>query len=59
MNDNDVVKALEYCANWESDKSCEECPANTYGFSCAMNVAYKMAKVNIVSLMKEGLKENE
>lgn len=33
--------------------------SEAYGFSCAMNVAYKMAKVNIVSLMKEGLKENE
>lgn len=32
--------------------------SDDYGFSCAMNVAYKMAKVNIVELMKEGIKEN-
>lgn len=35
MTDNEIIKALECCANWESDKSCEECPANTYGFGCA------------------------
>lgn len=29
-----------------------------YGFSCAMNVAYNMASVHIVDLMKEGIKED-
>ena len=33
--------------------------SEAYGFSCAMNVAYKMAKANIVQLMKEGLNSNE
>ena len=39
MTDNEIIKALECCAYWESDKSCEECPANTYGFSCANKMA--------------------
>lgn len=32
--------------------------SDAYGFSCAMKVAYRMANVNIVELMKEGIKEN-
>lgn len=40
MTDNEIIKALEGCGNWESDKTCDECPANTYGFGCA----HKMAK---------------
>ena len=39
MTDEQIIKALEYCSYWESDKSCEECPANTYGFSCANKMA--------------------
>lgn len=40
MTDAEILKALEGCSNWESDKTCDECPANTYGFGCA----HKMAK---------------
>ena len=40
MTDNEIIKALEGCGNWQSDKTCDECPANTYGFGCA----HKMAK---------------
>lgn len=39
MTDNEIIKALECCANWQNDKSCEECPANTYGFGCANKMA--------------------
>lgn len=34
MTDDEIMKALECCAYWESDKSCEDCPENTYGFGC-------------------------
>lgn len=33
--------------------------SDAYCFSCAMDVAYRMAEANIVELMKEGLKEHE
>lgn len=47
MNDNEIIKALECCANWESDKSCEDCPANTYGFGCANKRAkYSLDLIN-------------
>ena len=39
MTDNDIIKALECCGNWESAKSCEDCPANIYGFGCAQKMA--------------------
>ena len=39
LTDNEIIKALELCANWESDKSCDDCPANTYGFGCANRMA--------------------
>lgn len=39
MTDNEVIMALECCAYWENDKSCEDCPANTYDFSCANRMA--------------------
>ena len=32
--------------------------SDAYSFSCAMEVAYKMAKANIVEQIKEGIKEN-
>ncbi len=32
--------------------------SEAYGFSCAMDVAYKMAKANIVNLMKDGLNKD-
>ena len=37
--DAEIEKALECCSNWQSDKSCEECPENTYGFGCAQKMA--------------------
>ena len=47
MTDEQIVKALECCANWESDKSCEDCPANTYGFGCANKRAkYSLDLIN-------------
>lgn len=39
MTENEVIKALECCAYWENDKTCEDCPANTYDFSCANRMA--------------------
>lgn len=39
MTDEQIIKALECCAYWENDKSCEDCPANTYDFSCANRMA--------------------
>ena len=35
MTDEQIIKALELCAHWENDKTCENCPANVYGFGCA------------------------
>lgn len=53
MTDNEVIKALECCAYWENDKSCEDCPANTYGFSCANRMA-KYA-LNFINRQKAGI----
>ena len=39
MTDEQIIKALELCAHWENDKTCEDCPANTYDFSCANRMA--------------------
>ena len=39
MTDEQIIKALECCAYWESDKSCEDCPENTYGFGCGNKLA--------------------
>ena len=47
MTDEEIIKALECCAKWESDKSCENCPANTYGFGCANKRAkYSLDLIN-------------
>ena len=35
MTDNEIIKALECCSCWESYKSCEDCPENTYDCGCA------------------------
>ena len=35
MTDNEIIKALEGCSCWESYKSCEDCPENTYDCGCA------------------------
>ena len=35
MTDEQIIKALELCAHWENDKTCEDCPANVFGFGCA------------------------
>ena len=35
MTDEQIIKALDMCSNWENDKTCEECPANVFDFSCA------------------------
>ena len=50
MSDEDIIKALEYCKNWESAETCEVCPANIYGFSCAN----KMSKhyLNLINRQK-------
>ena len=39
MTDEQIIKALKCCGNWESDESCDECPENTYGFGCAQKMA--------------------
>ena len=39
MTDEDTIKALKFCACWENDETCDECPANTYDFNCTNRMA--------------------
>ena len=55
MTDNEIIKALECCAYWESDKSCDECPANTYGFGCASKRA--KASLDLINRLKEEIED--
>lgn len=54
MTDEQIIKALELCAHWENDKTCEDCPANGYGFGCAN----KMSKF-VLGLINRQNAENE
>ena len=42
------------CAHWENDKTCEDCPANVFGFGCAN----KMSKF-VLGLINRQKAENE
>lgn len=56
MTDNEIIKALECCVYWESDKSCEDCPENTYGFGCGNKLAkHSLDLINRQKAEIEGL----
>lgn len=58
MTDEQIIKALEMCAHWENDKTCEDCPANVFGFGCANKMSkFVLGLINRQTAEIEGLKE--
>ena len=58
MTDEQIIKALEMCAHWENDKTCEDCPANVFGFGCANKMSkFVLGLINRQTAEIERLKE--
>ena len=58
MTDEQIIKALELCAHWENDKTCEDCPANVFGFGCANKMSkFVLGLINRQTAENERLKE--
>lgn len=58
MTDEQIIKALEMCAHWENDKTCEDCPANVFGFGCANKMSkFVLGLINRQTAENERLKE--
>ena len=57
MTDEQIIKALELCAHWENDKTCEDCPANVFGFGCANKMSkFVLGLINRQTAEIENLK---